>query len=135
MSKDALFELAAREKLRFETPRGQLSVESLWDLPLSSAANISLDSIAVSLDAAIRSSAPKSFVSNSTSTENKILTLKFDIVSHIIGVRLAENKAKAESNEKAAQRRMLQEAIAAKKNEQLLSGDVEALQARLDALA
>ena len=135
MSKDALFELAAREKLRFETPRGQLSVESLWDLPLSSAANISLDSIAVSLDTAIRSSAPKSFVSNSTSTENKILTLKFDIVSHIIGVRLAENKAKAESNEKAAQRRMLQEAIAAKKNEQLLSGDVDALQARLDVLA
>lgn len=135
MSKDALFELAAREKLRFETPRGQLSVESLWDLPLSSAANISLDSIAVALDTAIRSSAPKSFVSNSTSTENKMLTLKFDIVSHIISVRLAENKAKAESNEKAAQRRMLQEAIAAKKNEQLLSGDVDALQARLDALA
>ena len=134
MSKDALFELAAREKLRFETPRGQLTVESLWDLPLSSAANISLDSIAVALDTAIRSSAPKSFVSNTASVENKMLTLKFEIVSHIISVRLAENKAKAESNEKAAQRRMLQEAIAAKKNEKLLSGDIDALQARLDAL-
>jgi hypothetical protein len=36
---DVLFQKATRAKLRFETPKGLLSVEDLWDLPLTSAIN------------------------------------------------------------------------------------------------
>ena len=38
-----MFEQAARLKLRFETSRGLLSVEDLWDLPLTSARGASLE--------------------------------------------------------------------------------------------
>lgn len=135
MSTQNIFEKAVRNKLRFDTHRGQLSVEQLWDLPLTSAANVSLDGIAVALDTEIRNTAPKSFISEAgTNAITAVLQLKFDIVKHIIDVRMAENKAKVERQQNDAQRQMLLEAIAAKKNEALLSGDVDELEKKLAAL-
>lgn len=43
----SIFEQASREKVRFQTQVGQVSVEDLWELPLSSKANKpNLDDIA-----------------------------------------------------------------------------------------
>lgn len=127
-----IFELASREKLRFNTGRLQVTVEQLWELPLTGAN--SLDTLAVELDAAIRNTAPRSFVTNSATAADKTLQLQFDIVKHVIDIRVAERKAKAEKAEKASQRKLLREAIAAKEHEELLSGDTEALKAKLAAL-
>ena len=127
-----IFELASREKLRFNTGRLQVTVEQLWELPLTGAN--SLDTLAVELDAAIRNTAPRSFVTNSATAADKTLQLQFDIVKHVIDVRVAERKAKAEKAEKASQRKLLHEAIAAKEHEELLSGDTAALKAKLAAL-
>ena len=127
-----IFELASREKLRFNTGRLQVTVEQLWELPLTGAN--SLDTLAVELDAAIRNTAPRSFVTNSATAADKTLQLQFDIVKHVIDVRVAERKAKAEKAEKASQRKLLREAIAAKEHEELLSSDTAALKAKLAAL-
>ena len=97
-----IFELASREKLRFNTGRLQVTVEQLWELPLTGAN--SLDTLAVELDAAIRNTAPRSFVTNSATAADKTLQLQFDIVKHVIDVRVAERKAKAEKAEKAAEK-------------------------------
>lgn len=36
----SIFEQASRQKLRFETSAGKLSIEDLWDLPLTSNNNL-----------------------------------------------------------------------------------------------
>lgn len=57
-----IFERAARLKLRFETKKGQLSAEDLWDLPLSSTTErTNLNSIAISLHQKLKDT-PISFV-------------------------------------------------------------------------
>lgn len=133
MSTKNIFEKASRQKLRFASQRGDLTVEQLWDLPLTSQNAASLDSIAVALDTEIRNTAPRSFVSTNT-TGNTVLELKLDVVKHIIEVRMEENKRKAEQAEKAQQRKLLDDQIASKENEQLLSGSLEELKAKRAAL-
>lgn len=127
-----IFEVASREKLRFNTGRVVVTTEQLWELPLTGAN--SLDSIAVELDTLIRNTAPRSFVTNTTTGADKTLQLQFDIVKHVINVRLEERQAKAEKAEKASQRKLLKEAIAAQEHAELLSGDTATLKAKLAAL-
>lgn len=88
-----IFELAAQQKLRFNTGRGDLTVEQLYDLPLQAKSNISLDGIAISLDTEIRETAKKSFVSE-VSPNASLLDLKLEIVKHIIKCRMDANKKK-----------------------------------------
>lgn len=134
MSTKNLFEKASRQKLRFASQRGDLTVEQLWDLPLTSANAASLDSIAVGLDTELRNTAPRSFV-NSASTGNALLELKLDIVKHIIEVRVEENTRKLAKQVEAQQAKMLDEQIAKLENEQLLGGSLEELKAKRAALA
>lgn len=56
-----MFEKASRMKLRFNTQRGVLSVEDLWDLPL-----IQLDNIATALNKKLQESKTESFIKTRT---------------------------------------------------------------------
>ena len=40
-----IFKQATKLKLRFSSVRGDLTVEDLWDLPLTSKSNLSLDGV------------------------------------------------------------------------------------------
>lgn len=88
-----MFEQATRLKLRFDTPKGQLSTEDLWDLPLTGrGGSANLDSLAIGLNTMLKETSV-SFV-NKENNPNITLQLKFDVVKHIIDVRLDEkNKA------------------------------------------
>ncbi|RKZ35289.1 MAG: hypothetical protein DRQ49_19675, partial [Gammaproteobacteria bacterium] len=70
-----LFERASKQKLRFNTAKGTIDTEDLWDLPLQSKKNISLDLIAISLSKAVKESSEESFV-EVKNTINKELELK-----------------------------------------------------------
>jgi hypothetical protein len=88
-----MFEQAARLKVRYSTAKGQLTVEDLWDLPLTSTTGkANLNDIAKGLNRELKNADDEDFVNRATST-NTELALKFDIVKHIIAVRLAENEA------------------------------------------
>jgi hypothetical protein len=129
-----LFERATRNKYRFESPQGLLSVEDLWDLPLASnkAGRANLDDIAQVLDKAIKSEgASGSFViKNKAPDETKANMLK--VVTTIIAIRMAE----AESAEKAKatrdRNRRIMELIEKKQDQTLESATVEQLQAMLN---
>lgn len=88
-----MFEQATRLKLRFAVgTRVNLTVENLWDLPLTNVKGEDLDHIAIELQEQL-STNEKSFVVQQYKTkETQANQLKFDIVKHIIDVRLEEQK-------------------------------------------
>lgn len=122
-----MFEKAARLKLRFDTPKGSLTVEDLWDLPLTSARGASLDEIAMGLNREVKAAAEESFVVKTTKS-NAVLQLKFELVKHIIDVRLAENETAKTARETREKKDRILAIIARKQDEALKGAPLEELQ-------
>ena len=127
-----MFEQATKLGLRFSTVRGDLTVEDLWNLPLTGKTRINLDDIAKGLNKELQSS-EESFVETKTK-EDSILNLKFDIVKHIIKVKLEERDAAKLSAKKAQEREKLLQILASKQDEELNGLSKEEVEARLAAL-
>lgn len=127
---EKLFIKAAKSKVRFETVRGHVVVEDLFDMPLISKSGFSLDDLAKDLNKKVKDSEDESFVSE-RSTKNTELELKFEIVKYVISVRLEENKAKLEAKAKADQRQKILGLIDKKKDESLEGLSIEELEAKL----
>jgi hypothetical protein len=117
---EELFERATRQRLRFETARGELAVEDLWDLPLSSTngKQVNLDAIAVALHLRLRSGADVSFVNKEKKSDERT-QLMFDVVKHIIDVRLDEVAAAEKEKERAEKRQRILGILADKDDEEL----------------
>jgi hypothetical protein len=132
---EALFEKATRTAVRFDSPKGALSVEDLWDLPLQTTRpnGASLDQIAIALDRQLKDSATVSFVDESTKSD-ELLQLKFDLAKYIIGVKKAENAAAAAAREKAATKQRILEIIAKKQDHALENASIEELEQKLASL-
>ena len=114
-----MFEKASRLKLRFDTNKGMLSVEDLWDLPLLSATNkVNLDDIARSLHRQLKNDDDVSFV-NLDRKSDKIVQLKFDVVKYIIEVRLAEHDAAKVARENREKKDRLLQLIAERQDDDL----------------
>lgn len=128
-----MFEKASRMKLRFETAKGCLSVEDLWDLPLTSANGPSLDGVAIALDKKLKDTTNVSFVNKDPKTD-QTTQLKFNIVCRIIEVRLAEQEAAARSKEIADERQKLLKLLDEKKDEALRAMTPEEIQKKLESL-
>ncbi len=129
-----MFEQAVRLKLRFDTARGFLSVEDLWDLPLTHHQRTdTLNDIAKALNRELKESADEDFV-NPTAKPNDRLKLAFDIVKHIIDVRLAENDAIRLTAERKEKKARLLELIARKQDDDLASKSIEELTAMVESL-
>jgi hypothetical protein len=122
---ETMFEAASRLKLRFASQVGQLSVEDLWDLPLTSATKPNLDAIAVELNRQLKGT-EESFVS--TGKKNAVLELKFEVVKHIIDVRVTENQAKLDERNRQERKAQIADLIEQKKSEGLKALSLEELE-------
>ena len=127
-----MFEQAARLKLRFETVRGMLSVEDLWDLPLTSQHGVSLDDIAIALHHQLKHDTV-SFVDDSEKPDAG-LQLSFDLVKHVIDVRKVENRIAAEARAKSEQKQKILGVIARKEDLALEGMDIDKLREMIGAL-
>lgn len=128
----SIFEQASREKIRFAMAKGLISTEDLWELKLED-----LDNIARGLSKMIReSSQDESFIRKTTASSKnfKILELKFDVVKHIIDVKLEERDKKALAAERAAKRAQLLELIGKKEVTALEGKSIEELKRELAEL-
>ena len=127
-----MFEKASRMKLRLHTPRGPLSVEDLWDLPLADDP-FSLDELAKMHREAIERSSGKSFV-HKDEEPDEALQLQFDIIKHIIDVRLAERDAAENAALRAQRKQRVLEIMAEKQDEELKSKSLEELTELIETL-
>ncbi len=130
-----MFEKASRLKVRFETPKGNLQVEDLWDLPLTSKiqGRPNLDDIARGLHKQLKNDDDVSFVEKDRKSD-ELIQLKFDIVKHIIEKRLVENEMAAQAKDRAEQKQLLLSIIAQKEGEQLSSMSIEDLRKKIAEL-
>ena len=123
-----MFKKAAKLKLRFQTNKGLLSVEDLFDLKLKD-----LDNIAIKLDEELAKSPRKSFISE-VAPENTLLQLKFDIVKDIITDKLKEAQDKEAYKANKAKKERLEELLAKKQDAKFENMSEEELQAELAKL-
>lgn len=127
---DNKFELASRMAVRFQTVKGMLTVEDLWQLPLTSKNSASLDGIAQALHKELKDTDTVSFVTTKVNT-NDVTQLKFDIVKHVIDTRLNENNAEVARRENAEKRQRVLQIIQSKKEAALESMSIEELEKML----
>jgi hypothetical protein len=128
-----MFEKATRLKLRFSSIRGDLSTEQLWDLPLQSKTGFDLDIVAKGVNAQLKESAEESFVTEKSPVSEE-LSLKLDILKHIIAVKLKEREEAKAASQRRAELGRLVEVLEHKKDEALKDLSVEELEARIAAL-
>lgn len=129
-----MFEKLSRRKARFETPQGYLCVEDLWDLPLiASAGRANLDDIAKSLNQKLKASETESFVRKNPIVD-ETLQLQFDVVKHIINVKLKEQEEAELRLLNKEKKQKLLSIIASKENEQLMGSSLEELRQMAEQL-
>lgn len=121
-----LFEKATKEKVRFETSKGSISVEDLWDLPLTSnETDVCLDDIAKGLSKALKQDS-ESFVEKKTPV-NTILETKFSIVKCVIKAKLKDIEVKEHAAEIKAKKEKIIDIIAEKEDDRLKESSITAL--------
>lgn len=126
-----MFEKATRLKLRYQTSRGMLSVEDLWDVPLIARSNgLSLDNIARDLNKQVKESGEESFVVKKSESD-ATLVLMFNIVKHIIEFKLTEAENNEQSIINIARRKQILKLIADKNEEGLKAKSVDELKEML----
>ena len=119
------FKLASQQKLRFQTNKGLLSTEQLWDLSLND-----LDSLAVTLDEEYGKSGQKSFLVKS-SLKDKTTKLRFDIVLDVLNTKNEEQQAASEAREIREHNKKIVALIAEQEEEGLKKKSKKELEAML----
>ena len=115
--------------------KGDLSVEQLWDLPLQSRNQFDLDTIAKTVNRQLNAVTEESFVSVRENPAKETLSLKLELVKHIISVKLQEAEEARNRANKASEKEKLLRLLDEKQNEALRALTPEEIQERLKALA
>lgn len=131
-----MFDIATRQKFRFDSSKGPLSVEQLWDVPLRSRGDsrFNLNEIAKSISQELRSSSEESFVDSPASPEVKILQTKLSIVKHVIATLLKEEEDRKTAADARAQKQKLLSILESKQDEALKNLSLDELKAKIAAL-
>lgn len=119
-----MFDKATRLKLRFESNKGLLSVEQVWDLGLTA-----LNEMAKGLSRQVKAAETdeEDFIGTKSNVDSE-LQLRFDIVKHVIGVKLKERDDSRDAAERKANNQVILELIQRKKQQELEGKSVEELE-------
>ena len=123
----SIFKEAAKLKLRFKA-KGNMSVEDLFDLPLTSKDGVSLNDIAKEIYKNIKEDSGVDFVGEVIETD-RIEELKLQIVKEIIKDKKDDINRKEESEVKKSHNANIDKLIAAKEAEALSNLSIEDLKA------
>jgi len=123
-----IYERAVRNKTRFSSNKGNLSVEDLFDLNLNS-----LNTMAKAVSKALKEESEEDFITVK-SEKNTELTLQLDILKDVIGSKLTAQEAAKKAAETKAKKERLEALIIEKKEKQLGDKSVEELEELLKTL-
>jgi len=122
-----IFELATRKKIRFQTDRGNLTCEDLWDMNL-----ISLNTLAKNIKRKLKNAEEEDFLETSpTNTEEQ---LRFDLVLHVLNIKKQEKEDRENASRRRDEREKLMEILHQKELEQLSALSPEEIKAKLATL-
>lgn len=126
-----LFEYASRRKLRFNIGKGNISTEDLWDLNLDS-----LNNLAKSLNKKIKEAeGEEDYIRKpSKSSVDNDIQVSFELVKHVINVKLDERDKRLARAEKEEKRRKLTEALERAENKELEGKSVEDIKKMIEEL-
>ena len=129
-----MFEKATRQKLRFQTNKGLLTVEDLWDLPLTSNhGRTNLDDIARMLHSDLKNDNNVSFVVKVRKSDEPT-QVAFDIVKHIIDVKLVERDAAQLAATMKEKKQQIMQLIANKEQSALAEMPLDELRKMVEAM-
>ena len=127
---DNIYKKAAKNKVRFNTEKGNLTTEQLFDLKLND-----LDKLAVKLDEEAKESSTKSFLVEKTS-ENKEIKLKLDIALDVLQTKMdAKERARKRAEriaEKKEHNRKVKSVMEDKELEKLKDKSLEELEEMIE---
>ena len=102
------FEQATRGNVTFESTKGLLTIQDVWQLPMESKNSVSLDSLSREINKQLKETEEESFIAKKT-PKNVLLQLKMDLVLRIIEVCMEETEARKQaSNIKAEEQELLE---------------------------
>lgn len=129
-----LFEYATRNKIRFASSRGELSVEQLWDVPLRSTDGFNLDAVAKAANKAYKDATEESFVSSARTAVHTRLENTLEVVKRVIQVKLDDEAAAKRRAENKVEKEKLLKILAEKQDGKLSDLTEKELQRRIAAL-
>jgi hypothetical protein len=129
-----VFEIAARGKFRYDSPKGALTTEQLFDLPLSSEKGTDLDSIARAISKQLREMTEESFVQPRSNPAKSILAAKLEVLKAVIERKQTENAEAVARRDREAQRQRILDALDTARGNALSSKSVEELEDELKRL-
>lgn len=121
-----LFAKVTQKGLTFKTVKGTVSVQDLWQMPLTSKNGFDLDTVSREVLRKVRETQEDSLVSQvKTDTDEG---LRLDVLKYIIEFKQGEIQRKEEAKVAESHNSRIDELIQRKKEEQLASMSIEELE-------
>lgn len=130
-----IFEHAARNRVRFTSPVGDLTVEDLWDLPLvAKEGRASLNACAIAASQELKAMGEENFVAPVQTPAKADAELRLEIIKYVIAEKQAERTKAQKAAENAQAKREIIAALAQKQGEALRNMTEDELKAKLASL-
>jgi hypothetical protein len=129
-----LFEYATRNKLRFASKRGEITVEQLWDVPLRSNDEFNLNEVAKVANKAWKDATEESFVETKRTEKHVRLQATLDVVKAVIQYKMDAEEAAAKRAAAKVEREQLYKVLAEKQEGKLSSLTEKQIRDRIEKL-
>lgn len=126
---EKLFIKAAKNKFRFNSSKGMLTVEDLFDLPLTHFSKANLNDIAKNLNKQLKEAGEDDFVNTVNSGPSKELEEKMEIIKFVIEHKKQVLEVANKRATTMARNARIDELIAKKQDEELAGMSIEELEA------
>ena len=121
-----IFKEAVIRKIRFQTVKGTICLEDLYDIPLASKDKFNLNDIAKSIYSEIKESGDVNFVGENNSTDS-INELKLALIKEVIKYKQEEARSKTELAANKSHNELIDRLIKEKEFENLKNMSVDEL--------